>query len=192
MGVAPQHAQILVPCDCRDFHDVEAALEKTGGGFMTQVVEVQIVNARSAHSADESAFDRLGRQTRERLGREGRGGGRAALLWRSSTTVLSELHRSWCLAGGQSDGLDPHAPSECEQVHLGASRSRSRAVRPAGEMGCARLCRRSVIGSLRFRRYSLSELQATVARLGLGWQFDVRHRVAHVYTPFLSSHFEQM
>ena len=38
----------------------------------------------------------------------------------------------------------------------------------------------------------MAGLQATLARFGLRWQRDVRHRVAHVYTPFLAGHFEQM
>ena len=63
MGVASQHAQVLVTGNTRNFHDVETALEETCGSFMPKVVEAEILDPRSTHGAYEGAFDGFSRQT---------------------------------------------------------------------------------------------------------------------------------
>ena len=59
MRIPAQHAQILMPGDAGDFHDIQALLEQPGGGLVAQVVEPQILDPGSAHCADVGAFDGL-------------------------------------------------------------------------------------------------------------------------------------
>jgi hypothetical protein len=42
MRIPPQHAQVLVPGDARDFHDVQTLLEKPRSRLVAQVVETQV------------------------------------------------------------------------------------------------------------------------------------------------------
>ena len=45
MRIPPQHAQVLVPGDARDPHDVQPLLEQPGRRFMAQVVEAEVFDA---------------------------------------------------------------------------------------------------------------------------------------------------
>ena len=48
MCIAVQHAQVLVPGDAGDFHDVQPLLEQPGGGLVAQVMEAQVLGASGA------------------------------------------------------------------------------------------------------------------------------------------------
>jgi len=67
MCIPAQHAQILVPGDGRDLHDIEALLEQTGGCLVAQVVESQVINTGPADRADVGALDGLGGDARGNL-----------------------------------------------------------------------------------------------------------------------------
>ena len=65
MCIAVQHAQVLVPGDAGDFHDVQPLLEQPGGGLVAQVMEAQVLDAGASHGADIGALDGLGGEAGE-------------------------------------------------------------------------------------------------------------------------------
>src|SRR5680860_1342895 len=50
--IPAQHAQVLVPGDAGDFHDIQTLLEQPGSSLVAQVMKAQILETGPAHGAD--------------------------------------------------------------------------------------------------------------------------------------------
>jgi hypothetical protein len=55
MRVPPQHAQVLVAGDARDFHDVQSLLEQPGGRLVAQVMEAEVFDAGPSYRTQVGA-----------------------------------------------------------------------------------------------------------------------------------------
>ena len=73
MRIPPQHAQVLVPGDARDLHDVQSLLGQPGRGLVAQVVEAEALDVGPSSRPHVGALHRLGRDTGEDIAVQGAG-----------------------------------------------------------------------------------------------------------------------
>ena len=57
MCIPFEHLQRLVPGNGCNFHGVEVFFKQSAGGFVAQVVKVEVFDASASNGADESFFD---------------------------------------------------------------------------------------------------------------------------------------
>jgi hypothetical protein len=73
--IPTQHAQILVPSDAGDLHNVQSLLEKPRGRLVAQVVKAKVFDAGVTDGAHVGALHRLGGDAWEDVTMQGTGQG---------------------------------------------------------------------------------------------------------------------
>ena len=111
MSIPLKHSQVFVTCDCSNLHHVQTLLKEPAGGFVSEIMKIQVLYVRSLTGSLQSPLKATA-ETGNTLPLMSLGillSISNALLLRGTVFAI----RSWCFQDEWSFYLNPHPTIKC-------------------------------------------------------------------------------